>query len=135
MALSYNTKDTIVALASSAGAGAIAVIRLSGERTFEISKKIFSLNNNSKKNISDFQSHTVHLGNIYDDEKIIDEVLLTVSRSPNSYTAEDVVEISCHGSRFIQQKIIQLTTFKAGINKSVHPHTLSHSMATHLLDD
>src|SRR5689334_19863476 len=107
MALHFNREDTIAALATPAGAGAIAVIRLSGNKTFEITEKIFRTKGNQKE-ISSFKSHTLHFGVIYDGEQIIDEVLLSAFRSPNSYTGEDVIEISCHGSIYIQQRIIQL---------------------------
>ncbi len=99
-------KDTIIALATPAGAGAIAVIRLSGERAIEIASGVFS--SVSGKVLADQSTHTVHLGHIVDDNKVIDEVLATVFKNPNSYTGEDVVEISCHGSTYIQQEIIQL---------------------------
>jgi len=98
--------DTIVALATPAGAGAIAVIRLSGDEAISIASNIFvSIHN---KNLAEQTSHTVHLGNIMDGKRVIDEVLATVFKNPHSYTGEDVVEISCHGSAFIQQEIIQL---------------------------
>ncbi len=108
MAIGFNKDDTIVALATPAGAGAIAVIRLSGGKTFAIANKIFKLKKDKDKKASSLQSHTVHLGVIYDGEQVIDEVLLSIFHAPNSYTGEDVVEISCHGSTFIQQRIIQL---------------------------
>ena len=98
--------DTIVALATPAGAGAIAVIRLSGENAIAIATKLFK--SVSGKELSNQKSHTVHLGHIKDGKRIIDEVLITIFKNPNSYTGEDVVEISCHGSAFIQQEIIQL---------------------------
>ncbi len=99
--------QTICSLATGGGTGAIAVIRVSGKDTFKILDKVFS------KDLSDVPSHTVHLGKILEDKEIIDEVLATIFRGPNSYTGEDVVEISCHGSNFIQQKIINVLT-KAG---------------------
>lgn len=98
--------DTIVAMATPAGAGAIAVLRLSGPEAISIASSLFF--SVSGKNLSEQKSHTVHLGHIKDGEKIIDEVLATVFKNPNSYTGEDVVEISCHGSNYIQQEIIQL---------------------------
>ncbi|HZW77379.1 MAG TPA: tRNA uridine-5-carboxymethylaminomethyl(34) synthesis GTPase MnmE [Flavobacteriaceae bacterium] len=98
--------DTIVALATAAGTGAIAVIRLSGGDALTIASSVFS--SVSGKNIHLQKSHTVHLGNILDGKRIVDEVLLTIFKGPNSYTGEDVVEISCHGSNYIQQEIIQL---------------------------
>ena len=98
--------DTIVALATPSGAGAIAVIRLSGPEAISIATALFS--SVSGKKLSDQNSHTVHLGHIKDGEKVIDEVLATIFKNPNSYTGENVVEISCHGSNYIQQEIIQL---------------------------
>ncbi len=98
--------DTIVALATPSGSGAIAVIRLSGKNTVEIATKSFK--SISGKNLEKQPTHTIHLGHIIDGDKIIDEVLLSVFKHPNSYTGEDVIEISCHGSIYIQQEIIQL---------------------------
>ncbi len=98
--------DTIVALATPSGAGAIAVIRLSGPEAISIATALFS--SVSGKKLSDQNSHTVHLGHIKDGEKVIDEVLATIFKNPNSYTGENVVEISCHGSNYIQQEIILL---------------------------
>ena len=98
--------DTIVAMATPAGAGAIAVLRLSGPEAISIASSLFF--SVSGKNLSEQKSHTVHLGHIKDGEKIIDEVLASIFKNPNSYTGEDVVEISCHGSNYIQQEIIQL---------------------------
>lgn len=98
--------DTIVALATPAGAGAIAIIRLSGPEAITIASSLF--HSVSGKKLDQQKTHTIHLGHIKDGEKIIDEVLATVFKNPNSYTGENVVEISCHGSSFIQQEIIQL---------------------------
>jgi len=106
--MEYN--DTIVALATPAGAGAIAVIRLSGEDAIRIASEIFSPI--SGKVFSEQKTHTVHLGHVKDGSRIIDEVLATVFKNPKSYTGEDVVEFSCHGSAFIQQEIIQLSLRK-----------------------
>ena len=98
--------DTIVALATPSGAGAIAVIRLSGEKAINIATQIFE--SVSGKELTKQKTHTVHLGHIKDGSRILDEVLATVFKNPNSYTGEDTVEFSCHGSSFIQQEIIQL---------------------------
>ncbi|MFK7780966.1 tRNA uridine-5-carboxymethylaminomethyl(34) synthesis GTPase MnmE [Psychroserpens sp.] len=99
--------DTIVALATAAGSGAIAVIRLSGNDAITTVDSHFKsiVANKSLKNQS---THTIHLGHIIDGKKVIDEVLVSVFKNPNSYTGEDVIEISCHGSSYIQQEIIQL---------------------------
>jgi len=98
--------DTIVALATPSGAGAIAVIRLSGENAIAIATDIFL--SVSKKVLSKQATHTVHLGHIMDGDRVLDEVLATLFKNPQSYTGDDIVELSCHGSPFIQQEIIQL---------------------------
>ena len=98
--------DTIVALASPSGAGAIAVIRVSGSDAITLSNSIF--NSVSGKDITKQKTHTLHLGHIVDGTKIIDQVLLSIFKGPNSYTGENTIEISCHGSTYIQQQIIQL---------------------------
>jgi tRNA modification GTPase len=98
--------DTIVALASPSGSGAIAVIRVSGAEAISICKSVFS--SVSGKDISKQKSHTLHLGHVVDDDKVIDQVLLSIFKGTNSYTGENTIEISCHGSTFIQQQIIQL---------------------------
>lgn len=99
-------QDTIVALATSSGSGAIAIIRLSGADAITIAENQFK--SISGKLLSKQSTHTIHLGHIVDGTKTIDEVLVSVFKNPNSYTGEDVVEISCHGSNYIQQEIIQL---------------------------
>ncbi|MEO8933106.1 MAG: tRNA uridine-5-carboxymethylaminomethyl(34) synthesis GTPase MnmE [Xanthomarina sp.] len=98
--------DTIVALATASGAGAIAVIRLSGTDAISICSKLFKSIHN--KNLTSQQTHTIHLGHIMDGKRTIDEVLVSVFKNPKSYTGENVVEISCHGSMYIQQEILQL---------------------------
>lgn len=99
--------DTIIALATPAGVGAISVIRLSGENAIQIVDAHFkSIKKN--KSLKNEKSHTIHLGHIIQKETILDEVLVSVFKNPRSYTGENVVEISCHGSTFIQQEIIQL---------------------------
>ncbi|MGY0427186.1 MAG: tRNA uridine-5-carboxymethylaminomethyl(34) synthesis GTPase MnmE [Polaribacter sp.] len=101
-------KDTIIALATPAGIGAISVIRLSGEKSIAIVDANFQSIKKSKS-LQNQQTQTLHLGYIItNDNVIIDEVLVSIFKNPNSYTGENVVEISCHGSSFIQQEIIQL---------------------------
>ncbi len=101
------TTDTIIALATSAGVGAIAVIRVSGPSAIEIVNQFFQPKQENKDLIK-VKSHTIHLGNLIDNDRVIDEVLVSVFKNPHSYTGENVVEISCHGSVFIQQEIVQL---------------------------
>lgn len=98
--------ETIVALASPSGAGAIAVIRLSGKNALMIASTVFQ--SVSNKDLAAQKTHTIHLGFIKDGPKVIDQVLVSLFKNPHSYTGEDVIEISCHGSNFIQQQIIQL---------------------------
>ena len=100
-------QDTIIALATPAGVGAISVIRLSGEKAIDIVDVNFRAINKSKL-LKDQKSHTIRLGHIINKDTILDEVLVSVFKNPRSYTGENVVEISCHGSSFIQQEIIQL---------------------------
>lgn len=99
-----NLSDTIVALATAPGVGAIAVIRLSGSQTFAIADAIFR-----GKRPSEGKTHTAHFGYlIRPDGSTVDEVLITLFRGPKSYTGDDTIEISCHGSTYLQQEIIQV---------------------------
>ena len=101
-------RDTICAIATGGGTSAIAVIRISGKKSFDIIKQIFD------KKINNIKSHTIVFGNIKSKNKIIDEVLVSFFIGPNSYTGEDTVEISCHGSKYIQNKIIQIIVANGG---------------------
>lgn len=98
--------DTIVALATPSGAGAVAIVRVSGPNAIEFVADVFQSIKN--KDLRKQKTHTLHLGFIKDDAKIIDQVLVSLFKGTNSYTGEPTVEISCHGSTFIQQQIIQL---------------------------
>tara|TARA_R110002126_G_scaffold21419_2_gene77406 strand:+ start:544 stop:1941 length:1398 start_codon:yes stop_codon:yes gene_type:complete len=98
--------DTIIALGTPSGAGAIAIIRLSGPRAIAIASNHFE--SISGKVLGKQKSHTIHLGFIKDGENVMDQVLVSIFKNPNSYTGENVIEISCHGSPYIQQQIIQL---------------------------
>ncbi len=95
--------DTIVALATAPGVGAIGVIRLSGNNAIAITDRVFK-----GKKLQAQPSHTIHYGHIVDGDKIIDEVMVSLFRAPKSFTTEDVVEISCHGSPFIAEQILRL---------------------------
>lgn len=99
--------DTIIALATPSGMGAISVIRLSGPDAIGIVNTHFK-SKFGNKDLTKVKSHTIHLGSILDSERVIDEVLVSVFKNPHSYTGEDVVEINCHGSIYIQQEVIQL---------------------------
>lgn len=96
-------KDTICALATANGIGAIGIIRISGDQAFSISSKVFS-----GKNLEKVDSHTVHYGFIKDEGEMIDEVMVTVFRAPKTFTAENSVEISFHGSPYIAKKILEV---------------------------
>lgn len=101
-----NNNDTICALATGGGMSAIALIRLSGIDSIKIANKIFS------KELQNKKSHTVHFGTILEGTKIIDEVVLTIFYKDHSFTGEETVEISCHGSTYIQNKILELLIIK-----------------------
>lgn len=94
--------DTIVALATPPGIGAIAVIRISGNKSFEMINDLFP-----SKDILQQASHTIHVGYLKQGDKILDEAVVSLYKCPRSYTGEDVIEISCHGSPYIQQEIIK----------------------------
>ena len=100
----YN--DSIVALATPSGAGAIAIIRISGAAAIAIGNSVFQ--SVKGKDLTKQKSHTLHLGHIIDTNKTLDEVLVSIFKGPHSYTGENTIEISCHGSTYIQQQIIQL---------------------------
>ena len=97
--------DTIVALATPPGMGAIGVIRVSGKQTFSILNDLFP-----SKNLLEQASHTLVVGLLKDQSKVLDEVVLSLFKGPKSYTGEDVIEISCHGSAYIQSQIIASIT-------------------------
>lgn len=97
------SSDTIVALSTPPGVGAIGVIRLSGQDAIVITNKVFK-----GKDLSKQESHTIHFGTIREDDKIIDEVLISLFIAPKSFTKENVVEISCHGSPFILKQVIKV---------------------------
>ncbi|MES2681172.1 MAG: tRNA uridine-5-carboxymethylaminomethyl(34) synthesis GTPase MnmE [Bacteroidota bacterium] len=105
--MKFVTDDTIVALATAHGSAAIAVIRLSGPRSAEIIAPFF-YNRSLKKKPIGKRSHVAHFGLIVHQDVIIDEVLLTFFMGPHSYTGQNSIEISCHGSPFIQQQLLQL---------------------------
>ncbi|MHA8066886.1 tRNA uridine-5-carboxymethylaminomethyl(34) synthesis GTPase MnmE [Aquirufa sp. ROCK2-A2] len=100
-------QDTIVALATPQGVGAIGVIRLSGPRAIALVNSVFK-----GKNLDNQEGNTIHFGRIVKGEEILDEVLISLFKAPKSYTKEDVVEISCHGSHYIQENILQLLVEK-----------------------
>lgn len=95
--------DTIVAISTALGVGAISIIRLSGKDAISITNKVFK-----GKNLSEVESHTINYGHIYDKDELIDEVLVSVMKSPKTYTKEDVIEINCHGGINTTEKVLEL---------------------------
>ena len=100
-------ENTICAISTPPGNGAIAIIRLSGSEALQICDKIFQAQNKKTK-LSKSEPNTIHYGNIIYNNEIIDDVLISVFKAPKSYTGEDSVEISCHGSVYIQKKILEI---------------------------
>ena len=94
--------DTIVALATPPGIGALGIIRLSGSHAVEIANKLFP-----SKDLEKQKSHTIHFGLLKNEKKVLDEVVISLFKEPQSYTGENIVEISCHGSPFIHQQVIE----------------------------
>lgn len=105
-------KDTIAAIATALSDSGIGIIRISGSEAVEIADKIYASKNRTKR-LQDVPSHTIHYGFIVKEEEIIDEVMISIMRAPRSYTAEDTVEINCHGGVFIMRRILELV-LKAG---------------------
>lgn len=102
--------DTIAAIATAPGEGGIGIIRISGDRSLEVAEQIFRSKYN--KTIKEYNPRTLIYGNIVDEDKIIDEVLVAYMKGPNSYTAEDVIEINCHGGFISVKKILELILSK-----------------------
>ena len=97
-----NLEDTICSITTGSGMSAIAIIRISGKNAIKISNSVFS------KEISNSQTHTLHFGDFIYNEQVIDEIVISIFRENKSFTGEESVEISCHGSIYIQNKIIQI---------------------------
>jgi tRNA modification GTPase len=102
MAAHWSWEDTIVALATPPGVGALGIIRLSGRQAVTLVNALFP-----SKDLKQQSSHTLHIGFLKSDGRVLDEVVVSLYKAPRSYTGEDVVEISCHGSPFIQQQIME----------------------------
>jgi tRNA modification GTPase len=95
--------DTIVAIATPPGVGAIGLIRLSGDKVFDITNKLFH-----SKDLAEQPANTLHIGYLKEGETILDEVVISIFKAPASYTGEDVIEISCHGSPYVQQQVLDI---------------------------
>ena len=96
-------EDTIAAISTSSGVGAISIIRVSGKESINIVNKIFK-----EKNLNNVNTHTINYGYIVDNNKIIDEVLVSVMKEPKTFTTENIVEINCHGGYITTKKILEL---------------------------
>jgi tRNA modification GTPase len=123
MLKNLSNTNTICALATASGTAAIAVIRLSGPQSFEITDSLFKAAKKGVK-IKDSEAYSIHFGKIYEKDTLIDEVLVSVFRAPHSYTGEDSIEISCHGSSYIQQKLINLLIKKGARMAEAGEYTL-----------
>ena len=99
--------DTIAAISTAMTSAGIGIIRISGEESVEIAEKMFRPGKKDKK-LSEQDAYTVHYGMIVDGEEILDEVLVLLMRAPHSYTAEDTVEIHCHGGVYVMKRILEL---------------------------
>ena len=110
--------DTIAAISTPLGEGGISVIRISGDNAFSIIEKVFSKDKNNLRSfyISKELSHTIHFGFIFENDKLTDEVLISIFKGPNSYTGEDVIEISSHGGVYISQKILSLILYNGAVH-------------------
>ena len=109
-------KDTICAIATSQGVGAISIIRISGDEAIEIANKIFK-----GKDLKKVKSHTIHYGHIIDNNSIIDEVLVSIMKSPKTFTTEDIVEINTHGGIAPTNKVLELLLENGiGIGKQIN---------------
>ena len=95
-------EDTIAAISSALGVGAISIIRISGDKSLEIINKIFD------KDLTNVKSHTIHYGHIIENDEIIDEVLVSVMLAPKTFTKEDIIEINCHGGINTTNKVLEL---------------------------
>src|SRR5438105_14741242 len=107
--LSIVPRETIAAISTAAGEAAIALVRISGENAIEVADKIFR----GKRPPSGLESHTQHLGQIIENGSVIDQAMLSLHRAPQSYTGEDLIEISCHGGALVTAKVLE-TCLRAG---------------------
>lgn len=102
--------DTIAAISTPRGEGGIGIVRISGDEALLILKKIFKTK--SKKDVFNLKTYTINYGHIYDGNKLVDEVLVSIMRAPTTYTKEDIVEINCHGGYVVTQKVLELVLEK-----------------------
>ena len=105
--------NTIAAIATAMSSSGIGIVRISGEESFQIIDKIFKAKGSGNKKLSTEPSHTIHYGYIYDGDEMVDEVLVMIMRCPKSFTAEDTIEIDCHGGVLVTKRILE-TVLKHG---------------------
>lgn len=105
--------NTIAAIATAMSSSGIGIVRISGEESFQIIDKIFKAKGSGDKRLSTEPSHTIHYGHIYDGDEMVDEVLVMIMRGPRSFTAEDTIEIDCHGGVLVTKRILE-TVLKHG---------------------
>lgn len=105
--------NTIAAIATAMSSSGIGIVRISGEESFQIIDKIFKAKGSGDKKLSTEPSHTIHYGHIYDGDEMVDEVLVMIMRGPRSFTAEDTIEIDCHGGVLVTKRILE-TVLKHG---------------------
>ena len=105
--------NTIAAIATAMSSSGIGIVRISGEESFQIIDKIFKAKGSGDKKLSTEPSHTIHYGHIYDGDEMVDEVLVMIMRGPRSFTAEDTIEIDCHGGVLVTKRILE-TVLKYG---------------------
>ena len=103
----YMRTDTIAAIATAVSDSGIGIIRISGDDAIEVADRVYRSKNN-KKRLTKVESHTIHYGFIYDEDELIDEVMVVVMKAPNTYTRENVVEIDCHGGILVMNKILDV---------------------------
>ena len=101
-------KDTIAAIATPIGNSGIGIIRISGDDAVRISDEIIRSRSGESLDLFSSPSHTIHYGYVYDGDRIVDEILVSVMRAPRSYTSEDTVEINCHGGMFVMNEVLSL---------------------------
>lgn len=99
--------DTIAAIATAVSDSGIGIIRISGEAAVEVADRVYRSKKNQKR-LSSVKSHTIHYGYIYDNDRLVDEVMVAVMRAPNTYTREDTVEIDCHGGILVMNQILEV---------------------------
>ncbi len=104
-----NESDTIAAICTAFGNSGIHIIRISGDKSFNVINRVFKKGKSLREfNVNSYKSHTIHYGFICDNDKVVDEVMVSIYKAPNSYTKENVIEVNCHGGSYVVKKILKL---------------------------